>query len=72
MMARRYRTRPILASLAVAALLLPPAAAATGAGVALTGPWGVVGWLAADGAGGGSSARSAAYREGQQALDAEN
>jgi len=72
MKVRSFRNRPFVASLAAAALLLPTAAAAAGAGVSLTGPWGVVAWLAADGAGGGSSARSAAYREGQQALDAEN
>src|SRR6185369_4392483 len=59
-------------ALAAAALILPAAASATGAGIALTGPWGVVGWLAGDAAGSSGAARSSAYREGQQALDAEN
>ena len=72
MMSFRTRIRPLGIALAAAALLFPAAAVAIDADIALTGPWGVVGWLAGDAAGSSGAARSAAYREGQQALDAEN
>lgn len=70
--------RRFLACLAIAAILVAPAAAAfdagaMGPGISLTGPaglvFGVLPGLAADGGGGG---RSTAYRNGQEALDDED